>query len=348
MLWCANQSMATRLFWCLLVGTIASGCARPEGTLFPALQSPRVWPAPPQQSRIAYIGAISDSNDLHASQSGWEMFQAGLRGPLPPIRFSGPHALAMGPDGWLAVADTSAAAVHLININTRDHRIIAGWHDERFASPVGVTWVNHRLFVTDAQRHEVIEMDTTGTVHRHFGTEDLQRPVGITFAHANQRLYVVDGDAHRIAVFNMEGKLEKFVGQRGTAPGEFNYPSHITSTADKLLIADSGNFRVQLIDLDGNGLRVFGQKGDGAGDFSLPKGVAVDSDGHIYVVDAHFENVQIFNQQGQLLLSWGQEGSGIGAFILPAGIAIDSLDRIWIADAGNRRIQVFQYMKAKS
>lgn len=291
---------------------------------------------------------MANSNDLHASQTGWEVFQAGLRGPRPPIRLSSPHGIAVGQDGWVAVADVSAAAVHLININARSHRVISGWGSERFSAPLCATWVKNRLFVTDAGRHEVIEMDTLGTVLNCFGTDDLLRPVGITFTQANQRLYVVDGDAHRLAVYTTEGHLEKFIGQRGSARGEFNYPSHITSTADKLLLADSGNFRVQVLDLDGHCQRVIGQKGDGAGDLSLPKGVAVDSDGHIYVVDAHFENVQIFNDQGQLLLAWGEEGQGVGTFILPAGIAIDSLDRIWIADAGNRRIQVFQYMKAKS
>lgn len=340
--------MTVSLFGCLMFGTIASGCARPAGIVFPAIESPKSWPTPPQQSRIQYVGAIADSDDLQASQSGWEAFQSGLRGPRPPIRLSGPHGLAIGQDGWLAVADVSAAAVHLININTRSHRIIAGWEDQRFAAPVGTAWVGQRLFVTDAGRHEVIEMNTMGIVNRHFGIDDLRRPVGITYSQTNQRLYVVDGNAHRLAVFTVEGQLEKFIGQRGSAPGEFNYPSHITSTLDRILVADSGNFRAQWLDFDGHCQQVIGQKGDGAGDLSLPKGVAVDSDGHIYVVDAHFENVQIFNDQGQLLLAWGEEGRNVGEFILPAGIAIDSLDRIWIADAGNRRIQVFQYMKAKS
>ncbi len=331
-----------------MLGTLATGCARPAGIVFPAIESPKTWPAPPQQSRIQYLGALADSDDLHAAQTGWEVFKAGLRGPRPPIRLSSPHGLAIGPNGWLAVADVSAAAVHLININTRSHRIVAGWGDERFAAPVGVAWINERLFITDAGRHEVIELDTLGNLQNRFGTEDLQRPVGVTFSPSSQRIYVVDGNAHRIAVFTTQGQLEKYIGKRGTAPGEFNYPSHITSTGDRLLLADSGNFRVQLLDLEGHCHQVIGQKGDGAGDLSLPKGVAVDSDGHIYVVDAHFENVQIFNDQGQLLLAWGKEGGGVGEFILPAGIAIDNLDRIWIADAGNRRIQVFQYIKAKS
>ena len=81
------------------------------------------------------------------------------------------------------------------------------------------------------------------------------------------------------------------------------------------------------------------------GHFSNPKGIALDSDGHIYIVDAHFEAVQIFNKEGQLLLVFGNEGRGPGEFWLPAGLHIDDQDRIWIADSYNRRVQVFQYLK---
>ena len=128
----------------------------------------------------------------------------------------------------------------------------------------------------------------------------------------------------------------------------FNYPTHLCCTGDKLLVADSGNFRVQLLDLDGNCVNVFGQKGDGAGDFALPKGVAFDSEGHIYVVDTHFENVQVFNPQGQLLMAFGREGHELGRFWLPAGLAIDAQDRIWVADSGNHRLQVFEYIRTAS
>ncbi|MCH7632502.1 MAG: 6-bladed beta-propeller, partial [Planctomycetes bacterium] len=115
---------------------------------------------------------------------------------------------------------------------------------------------------------------------------------------------------------------------------------------DKLLVSDSGNFRVQLLDLEGRPIRTIGQKGDGAGDFSLPKGVAFDSEGHIYVVDAQFENVQVFDSAGQLLMAFGREGTDLGAFWLPSGLTIDDEDRIWVADAGNRRVQLFTYLRA--
>jgi hypothetical protein len=80
------------------------------------------------------------------------------------------------------------------------------------------------------------------------------------------------------------------------------------------------------------------------GYFGQPKGIAIDTQDHLYVLDAHFEAVQVFDAAGQLLMDFGQEGTGTGEFWLPTGIFIDSRNRIWIADSYNRRVEVFDYL----
>lgn len=328
-----------------LVAALGGGCATPQGELFPAITPARVWPAPPDTARIRLLGAFSDSEDLRAARSGMEVMAAALRGPRPPIRFSGPHGIAVGPAGLLAVADSSGAAVHILDLDRRTHTRVTGTSQaDPFGSPVGVAWAKNRLFVSDAERHEVIVLNQQGRFLRRFGAEILGRPVGVAYVPSRDALYVVDGNQHHIAVFDLDGELRGTIGTRGTAPGEFNYPSHLGVRKDRLLVADSGNFRVQVLDLDGRPLQTIGHVGNAAGDLSLPKGVAFDSDGHVYVVDAHFENVQIFDAKSRLLMAFGEEGSDLGEFSLPAGLAIDDQDRIWVADSGNRRVQVFQYL----
>ncbi|MEK7732401.1 MAG: hypothetical protein AAB363_11150, partial [Planctomycetota bacterium] len=140
------------------------------------------------------VGALSSSDDLKAARSGGEVFANVLRGPRPAIKFSGPHALAVREPGLLAVADGTGAAVHILDLENRTHLLVSGFGEERFAVPVGVAWAGERLFVTDAGRREVIELDTDGHFVRSFGKETLRRPVGITYSSARQRLYVVDGD----------------------------------------------------------------------------------------------------------------------------------------------------------
>jgi hypothetical protein len=335
--------------------TALAGCARPQGELFPSITPPRVWPPPPEEPRIRLVGTIIGSRDLRAARSGLEAIQTALRGPLTPVRFSAPQSLAIRDRRWLAVADGRGAAIHLINLDARTHTVLTGFSDsaegespQRFGVPMDAAWVGDRLFVTDAQRREVIELDAAGACRGRFGAPLLDRPVGILFVAQRGLLCVADGGAHCLRFFDLSGRPRGTVGRRGAGPGEFNFPSYLCCFDQHLLVCDAGNARVQVLDLDGNWKKSIGRKGDGAGDFALPKGIACDSQGHIYVVDAQFENVQIFDRQGRLLMAFGREGRGLGEFWLPAGIAIDEQDRIWVADAGNRRLQVFQYLGGAS
>lgn len=343
-----NKMRASAMAVCTLAFLLASACARPQGDLFLKIDQKKVWPAPPGLPRIELIGALTSSDDLNAAKSGMEVFKATLRGRRPPIKFSGPSALALSQRGILAVADGAGACVHIIDLEERTHHRVTGWGEERFAVPAGVTWAGERLFVTDAHRRDVVELDTKGRVHGNFSIDEMKRPVGITFVPQRGQLYVVDGGAHCVRVFDLAGTPITTLGRQGLAPGEFNFPSHITSVGDRIVVADSGNVRIQWLDLDGRFVRAFGRRGDGAGDFSLPKGVAVDGHGHLYVVDARFENIQVFDSVGRLLMAWGREGRELGEFWLPSGLAIDKSNRIWVADSGNRRIQVFAYVGADS
>ena len=133
-------------------------------------------------------------------------------------------------------------------------------------------------------------------------------------------------------------------GRRGSGPGEFNLPCDIAFDGQMLWVADTGNNRVQGLSRIGEPLVTIGQAGDSPGDLAMPKAVAVNKEGHVYVVDSRFENVQIFDRTGRLLLYFGQEGVGPGEFWLPSGIFIDATDRIWLCDSYNKRLQVFDYL----
>lgn len=327
------------------------GCARPAGEIFAPVDPSLVWPLAPARPRIRCVGEIRSSADLRPAKTGWQVFRDGLHPQeARPIPLTKPHAVAMGGDERVYVADPGAACLHIFDLQERTHRVVDSAGGDHLGSPVGVAVGPSSVFVTDAVLAAVIEYSLEGEYLQTLDVE-LQRPAGIAYCPDNDRLYVVDSGAHRCVVLGREGlegsawsQVHAF-GQRGTAPGMFNFPTHIVyHRLLGLVVSDTLNFRVQLFELDGTFKASIGQKGNGAGDFSLPKGVAVDGDGHLYVVDAHFENVQIFREDGRLLLPFGHEGAQLGAFAVPSGIAIDSQDRIWVADSYNHRLQVFQYM----
>ena len=73
-----------------------------------------------------------------------------------------------------------------------------------------------------------------------------------------------------------------------------------------------------------------------------PNGVAVNSKGHIIVVEQGAHRVSIFNPAGEKVIpSFGSFGSQIGQFNEPRGVAVDDEDNILVVDSWNHRIQKF-------
>ena len=59
-------------------------------------------------------------------------------------------------------------------------------------------------------------------------------------------------------------------------------------------------------------------------DLGKPKGMTLDRDGNVVVVEPHYMRVNHFTPGGQLVAQWGVKGTNVGEFILPRGIAQDS------------------------
>lgn len=119
----------------------------------------------------------------------------------------------------------------------------------------------------------------------------------------------------------------------------------------EIIVGDAMNARVQIFDQDGKFLRKFGRRGDGPADFQIMKGVAVDSEDHIYVTEGKGHKLIIFGTNGEYLLTVGGLYSAIttgkqapGGFVIPQGVFIDDKDVIYVVDQLNRRFQVFQYI----
>jgi sugar lactone lactonase YvrE len=258
--------------------------------------------------------------------------------------FSKPTGLCLDESGNLCVTDTGTRSLWFFDIDRKRYRRWERIGKIAFSSPVAVAKQDGIIYVADSGIGGVVALTEAGKL-RFMVTDRLERPSGLKIV--GGKLWVVDAALHRIEVFDLQGRHLHGFGQRGTGPGQFNYPTHLALTPDvpaTLYVTDAMNFRVQQVDLDGNPLRIIGSIGDATGSFSRPKGVATDSEGNVYVVDALFDNIQIFDGQGRFLMHWGESGSTPGCFWLPTGIAIDTRDRIWVADSYNRRIQVFHRM----
>lgn len=352
-----SRAWPRRAAWLGTLLLLGAGCAKPPGVIFPRVEPPLVWPQPPDQPRIRYVGQLGTNEDLKPGRSAFQGFGQALFGKREVYSMLSPFALATDRRDRLFVADNGAQLVHVFDLKTRKYQ---RWAPNRtadgkirreqpgFTQPVAVAWdPAGRLLVSDSLAGLIYVFDARGVPRGHIGQGLVSRPAGIVVDPATGRIFVADVMGHQVIVLSRDGQLLQRVGQRGERLGEFNYPTNVAlDPQGRLYVSDSLNFRVQQFSPDLKPMRQIGEQGDVPGTFAQPKGLATDSAGHLYVVDARFENVQIFNDRGQLLLYFGEEGSGPGHFWLPAGIFIDGQDRIWIADAFNRRVAVFDYLHA--
>jgi len=308
------------------------------------------WPPPPQTPRIIYLGSIKDPTYTGGKESFLKRTLNSIFGEeKTPSSMLRPYGVFADTDR-VYVTDPGMGRLHVINLQQNKYVSVEGSGDEELVSPIGIA-VDDRgdIYISDSVLQHVFVFDKERRYLRKFGSSDLfKRPAGLALD--GNRLYVVDTHGHRVIVLSKEkGNFLFSFGKNGIENGNFNYPTNIYISNEKLIyVTDSMNFRIQIFDQDGGFRSSFGKLGDSSGNLSKPKGIAVDSEGHIYVVDSHFDNVQIFDRNGNLLLVFGSSGNGKGEFMLPAGIYIDKLDRIYVADSYNKRIQVFQYLKEKS
>ena len=329
------------IFAAFIASLLASCVATPRDT--PEKSMSLVWPSPPDQPRIAYVHSLHSPRDIGQSMSRWTRLGHWLTGENgESLALQKPFGLALDETGNLCVTDTGANSVCYLDFAHRKWRRYLAAGKTAFVSPVAVARHNGVFYVADSGLGKVLAFREDGKSLFEI-TNSLMRPVGLAIA--GNSLAVVDSQTHAVSVFDLAGKFLFKFGKRGIAPGEFNFPTHIASDANRqLLVTDSLNCRIQIFSTNGKFVSQFGSSGDTSGHFGRPKGVAADSFGHIYVADAVFDNMQIFDANGQLLLNFGQSGDRPGEFGLPNGVVIAPDNTIYVADSYNRRVQVFKYL----
>jgi sugar lactone lactonase YvrE len=272
-----------------------------------------VWPQPPNVTRVKYLDYFAGEKlpDFNAkpakSKSQWMDRLAGTTAnkgddQLAHHFFMGePHGVAVDSKGNLYVADGKVGGIFIINPETHDTQMIQNGRDASFALIIGLA------------------IDDT------------------------DRLFVSDAEAHRILIFSPQHKAEAsikegLVDPSGMAIDNENRFLYVADVAqDQVLVYDADNFQL---------LRRIGtpntkHASSTPGDFSKPTGVAVDSDGNLYVADMLNARIEVFDADGNFIRAFGKRGDGPGYFAMPKNVAIDSDGHLWVTDSMQNRIQIY-------
>jgi DNA-binding beta-propeller fold protein YncE len=233
----------------------------------------------------------------------------------------------------LLVTDPGAGKLFLIDRAGS----ISSTREGLFSVPIDVAACGDSIYVTDSRAGTVVELEPDLQLRRRLELS-LERPTGIECNEG--RLYVVDTARHVILVVDPDG--DRTIGKRGSAPGEFNYPTAVAIHENSLWIGDTLNSRAQKLDIStGEHLRTVGELEDGTSQLPRIKGIGVDAAGNLWVSDAHLDRVLLFSTDGAVLMDLGQRGTAPGEFSFPAGIAAHTDGRVAVVDSLNRRVQIF-------
>lgn len=176
-------------------------------------------------------------------------------------------------------------------------------------------------------------------------------------------VYVADTGNHSVQKFDSNGAFIKKWGGAGSEEGHFYFPQGIALDASENVYVTEGTLwesRVQKFDMNGEFERMWGWgvnggsefeictgsctkaiEGDGDGQFSDPRGIDIDSNGNVFVVDSDNNRVQQFTTNGTFVAKWGTQGSGTGQFDAPTDVAFGSSNKIHIADSLNYKVHTF-------
>jgi DNA-binding beta-propeller fold protein YncE len=352
-----------RLIALLWLALILGGCAgAPDKAVFrlgldASAETKRLmWP--PEKAgevpRYFYAGEITGENNFvrpesetGAAKNIVARFFNMVIGETPPLLLDRPQSGAVDESGRILVTDMGHGGVFVFDEKAGKLSVwVKAVGAMGFIAPVGIAvGPEGHVFVADPELALIAHLDREGNTMAPIGKGQLQRPTGLAYEPETKRLFVSDTQAHQIKVFDLEGKLLLTLGEHGEGPGQFNYPTYIAVSHEKLYVSDTLNARVQVISTPtGRYLFTVGNRGLFVGNLVRPKGVAADSEHNIYVIESYFDYMLVYNRRGKFLLPIGGVGDGPGNFHLPAGVWVDARNRVFVADMLNGRIAVFQFL----
>ncbi|MFO7671361.1 MAG: hypothetical protein R6W31_17005 [Bacteroidales bacterium] len=313
-----NRLCRIAFYGTLLIFFLVSGCNR-QVAKSPAPDAVVIFPPPPATTRIQFLTHFSSSDHLAGRRSAFHRFLLGDEQPLGIIK---PYGVTID-KSRIYICDTGLAGLEILDLEegTFEYFIPAGKGQLKLPVNCCVD-ENGRLYVADANRQQIVLFDSNREYLHAFGEKENFKPTDVEVFQG--KVLVSNVLEHSVCVYDADNfeLLEKMAGQEDGEDGFIRKPTNMAIHNSTLYVSDFGDFNVKKFSMEGEFVGSIGGYGNLPGMFTRPKGVALDREGNLYVVDAAFENVQIFNPAGELLMHFGGSYQGAGAMWLPAAVEI--------------------------
>jgi DNA-binding beta-propeller fold protein YncE len=191
---------------------------------------------------------------------------------------------------------------------------------------------------TNSPLAPIQEFDSNGKFVRAFGAGVFSVPHGF-YVDREGNVWAGDqiprnGKGSAVYKFAPDGRLLLTIGHPGV-PG--NDQDHL-SAVSAMVVAPNGdiyvndghgqgtNDRIVKFDKNGKFITSWSKHGKAAGEVDTPHGIALDSQGRVYIADRVNNRIQIFDPNGKFIAEWKQFGR-------PSDVVIDANDMIYVADS---------------
>ncbi len=239
-----------------------------------------------------YVADYNNHRVQVFKSNGTFIFRFGSQGSLDG-QFNGPRCIAINSTGYIYVTEFGN---NRIQIFTPNGTFIGKWGSQgsgqgQFEFPWGIA-INSTgyVYVVDNNNHRIQVFTPNGTFVQTWGTQgsgdgELSGPEGIAIDSAGN-VYVTEYANRRVQVFTPNGTFIREFG--------FGLYETITVDDDTGYVYVGEQDEIYVYTKNGTFIRKWGSSAIGGGKFQGLHGIAIDSEGYIYVADTNNHRIQVF------------------------------------------------------
>ncbi|MBI0577698.1 6-bladed beta-propeller [Neobacillus cucumis] len=202
------------------------------------------------------------------------------------------------------------------------------------------------VYVADLYNAKISVFTSKGKFIKYFEVKDkkdaFKSPGGLRIY--NDMMYVTDIQKGKVMEFDLKGKKLLEISSATAKDDRLNAPNAVTIDDDRnIYVSDTGNQRLVVYDKNGKFIRLINGSTDGKGDskFVNPRGIGIQGDGTLLMVDNMTHYVYGFDKKGKQVFQLGGIGADKEQFYLPNGLFIDDKGEIFITDTVNKRVALY-------
>ncbi|RKY09702.1 MAG: hypothetical protein DRP66_01550 [Planctomycetota bacterium] len=320
--------LAKKCFLAVLAGCIilgSSGCNK--AVVEEEVLGPVFFPPPPNQPKLQFLTSFKGGEKFDIEKPGFlETFVLG-DAEIKVGTIGQPYGVAIH-EGKIYVCDVGHANIKVMDLVNNKFTIFPSGRSltrpvNMFIEPDGTK------YVADSTGGAIVVFNADDKLTSYLGNKLGIRPIDVYVR--DGRVYLTDMNSNQVLVLDKRsGELIERIGKpladrANWQPDEFSMITDLTLDQEgNIYVGDKLKGRLTTFGSNGAFLRSYGQPGSTPASLVRVKGIAVDRESRVWVVDAGpAQAVKVFREDGRLLMLFGLLGTEPGQMYMPADVIID-------------------------